>query len=121
MFFNSLPYDPDAPKVEYSNGILTFKGRAIPEDASMTWIPIIDELRQCIRAHDGMIINFRFDYYNTKSSHWLVYLFTIVDTCVSEGKKIELNWFYPEDDETLEGLGENFKDMLKTKLNLIKL
>jgi hypothetical protein len=121
MYFNNLPYDPEAPTIKYHSGILTFSGKCIPSSATDTWLPIIAELEYYCKNNNSLIVNFKFDYYNTSTSFWLIRIFNILDNFALKGY-LDLNWYYYEIDEDMFDCGLIFKDMLNNvKLKIVKL
>jgi hypothetical protein len=65
-----------------------------------------------------LIIDFRFEYINTASTKWIYQmLVTLQQTVRSEGI-VEINWYYEEDDETIQETGEVFRSTLKLPFHL---
>ena len=57
-----------------------------------------------------LILEFYFDYINTGSSKWLLFLVQFLDTLKKErGGLIEIIWKYDQDDETIQETGEVLK------------
>jgi hypothetical protein len=120
MYFQNLPYEPDLPKVIYSDNILSFSGKAVPTDADMAWFPIIKDLERYSMTDNPLIVNFRFDYYNTASARYLTSIFKILDRMNLKNHNVKINWYYADIDETMQELGEMYSEMIKSKVNLIQ-
>ena len=47
-------------------------------------------------------------------------MFRVMKEEVQKGCKININWYYEEDDEAIQSLGEHYKSSLKIPFNLIE-
>jgi len=99
------------PNISFkSNGELKITGRALPEDASTFFRPLLDWLR-AFRA-DEVNIEFNLDYFNTSVSKQILDMFKIIEGNPAN-KVIKIKWMYEDgDDEMLES-GEIYSEMLK--------
>lgn len=118
MYFQNLPYEPDLPRVIYDNNILSFSGKAVPTDADMAWFPIIRDLEAYSKTGLPLIVNFKFDYYNTSSARYLTSIFKILDDMNAKYHNVIINWYYADIDEVMQELGEMYDETIKTKVNL---
>ncbi|MBN1415426.1 MAG: DUF1987 domain-containing protein [Bacteroidales bacterium] len=99
------------PTVSFkTNGELKITGRALPEDASSFFRPILDWVRNF--SAEEINIEFNLDYFNTSVSKQLLDMFKIIENN-PENKNIKIKWMYEDgDDEMLES-GEIYSEMLK--------
>jgi len=99
------------PNISFkSNGELKITGRALPEDASTFFRPLLDWLRAF--SADEVNIEFNLDYFNTSVSKQILDMFKIIEGNPAN-KVIKIKWMYEDgDDEMLES-GEIYSEMLK--------
>jgi hypothetical protein len=99
------------PNISFkSNGELKITGRALPEDASTFFRPLLDWLRNF--SADEVNIEFNLDYFNTSVSKQILDMFKIIEGNPAN-KVIKIKWMYEDgDDEMLES-GEIYSEMLK--------
>jgi hypothetical protein len=116
MWFNTLPYDPEAPEIDFKNGILKLSGRCIPSDVDITLGIIFDEIFKYLETGSNLVLSFKFDYVNTSSSKKFTDFFTRLNLIRKEDLKkktkreIEVYWFSPIIDEDMEELGKYYKE-----------
>jgi hypothetical protein len=65
-----------------------------------------------------LIIDFRFEYINTASTKWIYQMLVSLQTLIRNEGLIEINWYYEEDDETIQETGEIFRSTLKIPFHL---
>ena len=57
-------------------------------------------------------VNLEISYFNSSSSKVLMNFFDILEEAVDDGKKIVVNWYYHEENETAMECGEEFMEDL---------
>lgn len=117
MYFQNIPYEPDSPKVEYKEGVLTLSGKAIPSDADFVWFPILQDFKNYALSGQPLTVIFKFDYYNTASARYLSTMFKIMNEMHLLNKNIDVYWYYYDIDETMKELGEMYQEIVKFKIN----
>jgi len=110
----SVLFDPET-------GNLKIEGRSIPENPG----DFYDELIAWIRDYFSnpkpvTTLDLNLEYVNSGSSKYLLSLFRILKEEVQKGYKININWYYEEDDEAIQSLGEHYKTSLKIPFNLVE-
>ncbi len=107
---------------DFENGVFSFKGESYPEDASAFFGPLHKAMDEFLDgSFEGEIVfNVEFEYFNSSSAKVLMNLFQLLeDAAESKGKNTVINWYYNEDDETMQEFGEDFaSDMEHTAFNL---
>lgn len=107
---------------DFENGRFSFKGESYPEDASAFYGPLHKALAEFLNgAFEGEIIfNIELEYFNSSSAKVLMNLFQLLeDASQSKGKTTVINWYYNEDDDTMQEFGEDFaSDMEHTAFHL---
>jgi len=104
--------------------VLEIKGESYPENTSAFYEPIFEWLDSYLaQSHDNKItVNIEIIYFNSSSSKVLMDFFDILDQAADNGKNIEVNWLYDEDNDMSLEYGEEFKEDLETlTFNLVKL
>ena len=92
-----------------SNGELKISGRALPEDATQLFKPMLDWLSGF--SSDEINIEINLEYFNTSVSKKLLDLLKLIENN-EDYKVITLKWMYEDgDDEMLES-GEIYKELL---------
>lgn len=100
-------------KLDKENCVLTFKGKSYPEHPSLFYDPIIEELNKCSEYMVGKTItmNLAFEILNSVSGK---YLYDIIGVINKSSKKLNVNWYYENDDEDMEEEGYTFKSAFKS-------
>jgi hypothetical protein len=108
----SVSLDPDS-------GEFSLEGRSIPENPGDFYEPIQKWLNNYFKEPaKKTVFNVNLDYVNSGSSKYLLGLFRIFKKFHTEGLNIEINWYYEEDDEAIESLGEHYLSILQMPFNM---
>ncbi|MEQ8240211.1 MAG: DUF1987 domain-containing protein [Cyclobacteriaceae bacterium] len=92
---------------------MRFSGRCSPEMVVNFFKPIEEAIdRYFEQGKDSLTAHFSLEYINTSSTKGLINLMRRMDKIVAKGKKIEIYWYYEEDDEDMMETGEDFSDLL---------
>jgi hypothetical protein len=98
------------PRIDFSpEGQLVLEGRAIPEDASRFFEPMIrfvDELET-----EEVTFKINLDYFNTASSKKLLELLKHIDVN-DKIQKVRINWHFEEGDEDSVETAEIYEEIL---------
>lgn len=102
-----------------SNGILTLKGRSIPESADNFYTPVLEWLDSYIlQAPNKTRLEVDLDYFNINSAKKILDIFYKLNSLVSSGKKLSIIWNYA-DDEMLE-VGQDFNHLSEVSFQFRK-
>jgi hypothetical protein len=71
-----------------------------------------------IQFRKTLIIDFHFEYINTASTKWIYQMLVGLEQKVKNEGIVEINWYYEEDDETIQETGEVFRSTLKIPFHL---
>lgn len=94
-----------------SAGTVEMRGDSYPENSfelfspAMRWID--DYLRQSDRP---LALNLHLLYLNTSSVKAMMDIFDMLEEAHREGRKVEVNWFYDEQNERVAELAEEFRE-----------
>ena len=110
------------PKINYTieNGEFTLYGSSIPEDADSFYFPLIEHLELIIDGGRDLVFNFKLDYFNTASTRYITRILKLMEK-LNEVAKVRVNWFHFSNDETIQELGQMYKEISKIRINMIKL
>ena len=71
-------------------------------------------------ANKTIRVDLSFMYFNTSSSKCLFDLFKTLKQLKKNGKDVEINWYYEEDDDDMMETGEDFADLLGLDFNFVE-
>lgn len=110
------------PSVDFNcdTGVLTIKGRSLPEQAYGLYKPIIEWLDDYIEnSSEKTVLNVHLEYFNSSSNKYLLLMMKKLDNLFLKGQNVEVNWFYEEDDEDSYDTVSEYKDVLNLPINII--
>jgi hypothetical protein len=116
-----IPRSKSSPEVimDYENGLLEIIGESYPENSLGFYKPVNDWLNKCIQDKIQFKVNFKLNYFNTSSSKCVIDILDSLDKYFVNGGKVEINWYYEEDDEDMKETGEEFSSDLKVPFQLV--
>jgi len=95
-----------------SDGILSMKGRSLPEDAKTFYMPFREWLSRFYESPAKEIkVTIQLEYYNTATSKLLINLLLRLEQ-LKEIKPVSVDWIYDEDDLEMEETGQDFKNLI---------
>ncbi|WP_043745023.1 DUF1987 domain-containing protein [Paramagnetospirillum magneticum] len=99
---------------DFAAGRLSLKGESYPEDASAVFGPIFAALETFLGAAGDREVTFDFEliYFNSSSAKALMNMFQMLDQAAGAGCRLQVNWFYAADDDTMKEFGEDFSEDL---------
>ena len=98
-------------KLSVSEGVFSIKGESFPEDVSAFYgqvIESIDQLKENIPDQFQVIIELI--YTNSSSIKALYRIFEGFESIRQGGGNLNISWYFQEDDDIMEELGEDFHD-----------
>ncbi len=120
----SIPGTPKTPSVEFDadTGKIEIKGRSIPENSIEFYKPLVDWLDEYAKvAKDVTEVNIQLEYFNTSSSKCILDVFKKLENVNKSANKVEINWYYEEDDEDMLEAGEDYQSIIKIPFNMIEI
>ena len=98
-------------KFDYQNHTFEIIGEAYPENSDEFFRPIMDYLQEYVGKGSSELVTFVFKliYFNSSSARVLMKLFELLDE-MAETRKVEIEWHYHEEDDTMEEFGEEFAE-----------
>ena len=118
-----LTSTPSTPLVYFDpdSGNLKLEGRSIPENPGDFFDDIVDWLISYFEdpAHTTTF-KINLEYVNSGSSKYLLGVFRVFKEAYSDKKDVKIQWYYEEDDEAIESLGEHYKSVTGIPFELVQ-
>ena len=103
-----------------SQGLLSIEGRSIPENPNDFYTPLFKWMESYFDApKEKTKINIKLEYINSGSSKFLLQFLRYIKQKFDEGNECVVNWYYEEDDEAVQELGEHYRSSVKIPFNMI--
>ena len=112
-----------AIEFDFEQNTFSIRGESYPEDVASFFGPVIGQLEEHLSSLDGGEVRFDFEliYFNSSSAKVLMGLFDNLDETAGGGVSVTINWYYDEEDDTMEELGQEFADDLENASFNLKL
>ena len=96
-------------KLDKENCKLTIIGKSYPEDASLFYTPLVEEIETCKNdlSKSKIIIKIALEIMNSVSAK---YIFHVIKNIYKSAKETEINWYYEADDDCMLEEGGYFKE-----------
>lgn len=121
LIIEETKYTP-AINLDVKKGTLEMIGKSYPENTFEFYKPMMDWVEAYFdgNSQDKTVVNLEIIYFNSSSSKLFFDFFDLLEESNSDNK-IEINWFYDEENESALEAGEDFKeDFESLEFNLIK-
>lgn len=112
----------NTPEVRFSakEGFLRIEGRSIPEDPGELYDLIIEKLHEYFENPRPLTtIEIKLEYINSGSSKYLLELLRIIKRNYDEGADCHVTWYYEEDDESIQELGQHYQNTIEVPFRLV--
>jgi SiaC family regulatory phosphoprotein len=113
-----------AVSFDFDQHHLKIKGESYPEDVSTFYHPIFEALDTYLADLGDGSCRFDFEllYFNSSSAKAIMMLMEKLDEASGSGASIEIYWYYDEEDDTMQELGEEFgEDLEHARFHLEKM
>jgi hypothetical protein len=108
-----IPPTGRSPLVHFSfqTGQFRLSGESYPENAAGFFGPLMQQLRDYL-DEDGPDVTFSIElsYFNSSSAKALMNIFELLEQAAERGRKVQIDWCYAPDDDTMEEFGEDFAE-----------
>ncbi len=121
MIIEETKYTPSI-KLDASKGILELIGKSYPENTFEFYKPMMDWVEKYFKGNEQSktVVNMEIIYFNSSSSKLFFDFFDLLEEAHNNGKNIEINWIYDEENESAMEAGEDFKEDFESLMfNLI--
>lgn len=102
---------------------LSICGKSYPENTAEFYAPVFKWLETYLEQLEDQAVrvDMEIHYLNSSSSKVLLDFFDLLEDATEDGKHIEINWIYEENDEDSREFGREFQEDFDTlNLNLIQ-
>jgi hypothetical protein len=109
-----IPGSDDTPEItlDKKKGIFEIKGRSLPEDVIEFYTRVFSWLEQYVSDPNELtVFKVRIDYFNSASQRALNEVFIILSRIPIKGKKIQIEWYYYEEDDEMRESGHEYADI----------
>jgi hypothetical protein len=113
-----------AVSFDFDRHHLKIRGESYPEDVSAFYHPIFQALDVYLADLGDGSCRFDFEllYFNSSSAKAIMMLMEKLDEASGSGASIEIYWYYDEEDDTMQELGEEFgEDLEHARFHLEKM
>lgn len=111
------------PHVNFDSekGLIEMKGKSIPEHAKMFYSNLIEWIIEYSQnPQTTTTVNLQLEYVNTDTKKYLLEIVELFGEMHKNGKEINVNWYYEEEDEGMMETGEEYEEMADMPFNLIE-
>ena len=114
-----------SPEINFNSEthVLAITGESYPENTTQFYQQVFEWLEKYMAEvkNEKIIFNIELIYFNSSSSKVLMDLFDMLDELHEDGKDIEVNWIYDEDNDASLEYGEEFaEDIESLTFNLVE-
>ena len=118
----NIPETEKSPEIILnSDGLISIKGKAIPDNAFHFFAPVLDWVTEyCKKPAPVTKVELALEYYNTSSSKILISILRNLDHLHKTGaSKILTQWFFETDDDDMEESGQDFQRMVSMPITMV--
>ena len=63
--------------------------------------------------------NFKFDYFNSSSAKFILDVLILINNIHTDGLSMQIDWYYDENDEDIQEMGDELKEEVNIPFNII--
>jgi len=95
-------------------------GQSLPEEAISFYTPVIDWFEEYIKDPLPVtVFELRLDYCNSSSTKAIADVLEVLEEHYKKGGKVEVKWYYMEDDDDMLDVGKEFQEIIKVPFTFI--
>ena len=115
-----IPGTTDSPLVKLDNesGKVEIQGKSTLSDPVGFYSGLLEQINN-MHKNKLRTLNIRLSYINTGSTKWMLFLIKQLEKMAEPLSAVVVNWYYEEDDESMEMTGQDYRSLLKIPFNLI--
>lgn len=96
---------------DWKSGVVEMRGDSYPENSFELFSPVIGWIENYLRNTESKLtLNLHLLYLNTSSVKAMMDIFDILEEAHRDGRDVEVNWYYDEQNERVAELAEEFKE-----------
>jgi hypothetical protein len=109
------------PEISYKPGYIVISGRSIVLEPGILYNSLLDNFHRYIsNPLDKTEIHIALDYLNSASNRHLMNFLILAEMLHSQGKKVDVYWYYDPKDDMSHDQGTVFQDLLDLPFHLIE-
>lgn len=112
-----IPATDRSPEVDFdfAKHHLRLKGESYPEDVATFYAPVFQALDSYLADlnYGACRFDFEFIYFNSSSARAIMSLLEKLEGAAGRGATVSINWYYDEEDDTMQELGAEFGEDLE--------
>ena len=113
----------DTPKIYFEPEVEIYllEGKSLPENAIDFYRPVFDWTQNFFHSGDvppSVVINFKFDYFNTASSKQIAKLLRIIENSPSS-ENVIIKWYYDEEDTDMLKAGNRYNKLMNVHFEFV--
>ena len=102
-------------------GTVELAGMSYSEDTFVFYEPIFNWINEYLQNPNEVTnFNMKIRYFNTSSVKCLFDLLEMFSNLSKSGNKVNINWYYDQEDEEMRDTGENFSNILNCEFQLMQ-
>jgi hypothetical protein len=107
-----IPGSDRTPHIQVlsEGGLISFKGESYPEDVATFYGPVVNAISELMNVTAEVHAIFQLIYVNSSSMKALYRIFELLQKKHESGAPVKIEWKFEDDDDVMQGLGEDFKD-----------
>lgn len=103
-----------------ASGVMKIEGVSYPEDPVMFFVSLNTWLKNYMgEARGPLTLDLKLDYLNSSSTKCLLDFIEKLEDYYNNGADVKINWYYDEDDDNIEEMGEDLAEDLSLPFHLI--
>ncbi len=106
-----IPRTPFTPEISFNaqTAVLQLIGESYPENCWDFYQPALDWLHLFLfKSNLSVTFNCKLSYFNTSSTKIILEMFELLEKYNSRSGNVDVNWYYPKDDEDILEDGQGF-------------
>lgn len=104
--------DTPAIILDKENNNFDLSGKSLPEEVTAFYKPVLNWIDQYLNApNKKTVLKLKFEYFNSASSKVIAEIIKLFVKLKEQGNDLEIQWFYPDDDEEMLETGVEFSEI----------
>lgn len=106
--------------LDKDKGLIEIRGNSIPENTREFYWHFNRWLTEyCSQPAKHTKVNLALRYINSSSAVVITRMMQLIDTMIGMNTTIEINWYYEEEDQSMQEQGQLYQDTMRSKINMI--
>jgi len=119
LFFECQKQSPCA-LFDKKNNTFEIKGKSFAKYSRHIYQNILEWLNEYLKdPNEETIFAFKFEFYDSSSAKMILEILKKIDVLYNQNGKVEIHWYFPEDDDDIEEAGEIYSNLVDTPVKVI--